>query len=182
MLGAISTRVIFKKKLQLGSGLKRDPDATNVDIVASTNPDLCHDLNVVPWPLPSNTFTECTGHDVIEHLDDVVKTMEEVYRVCRPGAVVRITVPHFSCANAFRDPTHRHYFSRFSLEYFTDSHQFAFYSRARFHERAARIIFRRSLLNRIVQRIANRFPEAYEQRWAWMFPAWFLYFELEVMK
>jgi len=37
-------------------------------------------------------------------------------------------------------------------------------------------------VNRLVFRLANRFPERYERRWAWMFPAWFLYYELEVVK
>jgi hypothetical protein len=44
------------------------------------------------------------------------------------------------------------------------------------------IIFASTLLNRLVWRIANRWPAGYERRWAWMFPAWFLYFELEVVK
>ena len=35
-----------------------------------------------------------------------MKTMEEMHPVCRNGAIVKITVPHFSCANAFRNPTH----------------------------------------------------------------------------
>ena len=33
-----------------------------------------------------------------------------------------------------------------------------------------------------VWRLANRFPAAYERRGAWIFPAWFLYVELEVVK
>jgi hypothetical protein len=33
-----------------------------------------------------------------------------------------------------------------------------------------------------VWRLANRYPAAYERRWAWIFPAWYLYFELEVDK
>jgi hypothetical protein len=33
-----------------------------------------------------------------------------------------------------------------------------------------------------VFQLANRWPHEYERRWAWMFPAWFLYYELEVVK
>lgn len=168
--------------LNLGSGRKHMASALNVDVVADTSPDVVHDLNARPWPLPSGHFREVFAHDVIEHLADVVATMEEIHRVCRDGAVVRLTVPHFSCANAFTDPTHRHHFGWFSFHYFTGEHEFSFYSRARFRRRASRIVFRPTLLNKAVGRLANRYPERYERRWAWMFPAWFLYVELEVVK
>lgn len=170
------------RTLCLGSGNKKRDDAVNIDIVSSTHPDICHNLNQLPWPLPSDHFEECHAYDVVEHLEDIVKTMEEIHRVCRNGAVVRITVPHFSCANAFRDPTHRHYFSALSLSYFTGEHEFSFYTDRRFKGRVSQIIFASTLLNKIIHRLANRFPEEYERRWAWIFPAWFLYFELEVVK
>lgn len=62
-------------KLCLGSGEKRLEDAVNVDLVSSTNPDIVHDLNERPWPLPSDSFNECYANDVIEHLVDIVGTM-----------------------------------------------------------------------------------------------------------
>ena len=43
-------------------------------------------------------------------------------------------------------------------------------------------MFRPSAVNTLIWRLANRFPVRYERRWAWLFPAWFLYFELEVVK
>ena len=91
-------------------------------------------------------------------------------------------MPHFSSPNAFSDPTHRRQFAWSSFHYFTGEHEIAFYSAARFRRRWSRIVFLPSLLNKLVTRAANRYPEAYERRWAWMFPAWFLYFELEVIK
>src|SRR5438046_1721184 len=97
--------------LHLGSGLKYEPAAVNVDLVADTRPDVVHDLDVVPWPFPDDRFREVWAYDVIEHLDDIVAAMEEIHRTCVDGAVVKITVPHYSCCNAFTDITHRHYFS-----------------------------------------------------------------------
>jgi SAM-dependent methyltransferase len=168
--------------LHLGCGRKYDPRAVNLDLVASTNPDVVHDLDCLPWPFPDDRFGEVWAYDVLEHLDDLVAVMEELHRVSRPGAVLKVTVPHFSCANAFTDLTHRHFFGRFSFDYFTGENEFSFYSQARFRRRQARIIFYPSLVNKVVWRLANRYPLAYERRWAWMFPAWFLYFELEVVK
>lgn len=171
-----------RRSLVLGAGRKQRPDAVNVDIVASTDPDVVHDLNVLPWPFEDDRFEEIDANDVIEHLDDIIATMREIHRISKDGAVVRITVPHFSSANAFTDPTHRHYFAAASFHYFTGEHQFSFYTSERFRRRTTRIIFHPTLTNKIVHRLANRWPDAYEQRWAWIFPAWFLYFELEVDK
>jgi hypothetical protein len=154
----------------------------NVDVVPVTGADLIHDLNVRPWPLPDGHFREVLAYDVIEHLDDIVRTMEEIHRVCEDGAVVKITVPHFSCANAFTDITHRHYFSVSSFEYFTGESEFDFYTERRFRKRTAMIVFQPTVANKVVHRLANRYATAYERRWAWIFPAWFLYFELIVTK
>src|SRR3954466_1196667 len=115
-----------RRVLHLGAGKKHLPDAVNVDVVASTEPDLLFDLDQRPWPLPDNHFREVLAYDVIEHLDDIVATMEEIHRISVDGAVVKITVPHFSCANAFTDITHRHYFSAASFHYFTGENEFPF--------------------------------------------------------
>jgi len=171
-----------RNKLHLGSGAKYMSDAVNIDLVASTKPDLVHDLDVLPWPLPDNHFDEVRAFDVVEHLDDVIATMEEIHRVSRNMATVRITVPHFSSVNAFTDITHRHYFSVASFRYFTGENEFSFYTNKHFRRLNSSIIFAPTLLNKIIWRAAARWPKEYERRWAWIFPAWFLSFELQVLK
>ena len=108
--------------------------------------------------------------------------MEEIHRVCEDGAAVTITVPHYSCANAFTDPTHLHYFSVASFNYFTGDNEFDFYTERRFKKKSAQIVFYPTWTNKLIHRLANRNPTAYERRWAWIFPAWFLHFELIVVK
>lgn len=179
---ALPLKLQRRTTLNLGCGLKHVPEAVNLDITRETNPDVIHDLNQIPWPLPDNHFREVLAYDVIEHLEDFIAAMEEIHRVCSDGAVVRITVPHFSCANAYTDPTHRRLFGYFSFDYVTGEGEIQFYSCARFKKLSSRMMFYPSLLNKLVWRIANRYPAAYEQRWAWIFPAWYLYFELEVRK
>jgi hypothetical protein len=179
---SLPVEIASRDILNLGCGRKYIPDAINLDIVPDTHPDLLHDLNSVPWPLADNHFREVIASDVIEHLNDVMLTLEEIHRVCRHGAKVTITVPHFSCCNAFTDPTHRHYFGWSSFQYFTSESELSFYTRVRFRCNSSQIIFYPSLVNKLIWRLANRYPARYEQRWAWIFPAWFLSFELEVIK
>ena len=168
--------------LNLGCGNKHMEGAVNLDVTGDTNPDVVHDLNSRPWPFADNSFDRVVALDVIEHLDDIVATFEEIHRVCRPKAVVTITVPHFSSANAYTDPTHRHYFGIFSCSYFTGEHEFSFYTRVKFRTLRSEIVFHPTLLNKLLWRFAARWPARYERRWAWIFPAWFLHFDLEVLK
>lgn len=169
-------------KLNLGCGRKKLPGHLNVDRVAEVEPDLVHNLNHFPYPLPDNSFEEVCAYDVVEHLDDEVAFMNEVCRVARPGARLLLTTPHFSCANAFTDPTHQRQLGCFSFDYFTKGHQWNFYGSQHFELRHRTIVFVPGLLNKLVSRLANRYPAAYESRWAWTFPAWYLYFELVVCK
>lgn len=168
--------------LNLGCGLRRLPGAVNLDSAIAVKPDIVHDLNIVPWPFVNSQFSEVFAYDVLEHCNDVITAMEEIHRISCNGALVRLTVPHFSCMNAFTDPTHRHFFGWSSFHYVTGERELSFYTSKRFRRRTSRIVFFPGLANKLVHRLANRYPEAYEKRWAWIFPAWFLYFELEVIK
>src|SRR5262245_40298584 len=140
-------------KLNLGCGNKHLPDALNLDVTIRTNPDVVHDLNVRPWPFSGDRFVEVFMYDVIEHLDDLVGVIEELHRITQHGGVVRITTPHYSCANAFTDPTHRHQLGWFSLDYFTGEHEHAYYTTTRFRMRSRFLHFFPSLLNKVVWRL-----------------------------
>jgi SAM-dependent methyltransferase len=177
-----SNPALDRDTLNLGCGAKKLASALNVDSQEHIKPDLVVDLDSRPWPLPTDHFRDVHAYDVIEHLEDVIGTLEEIHRVCRPGAIVRITVPHFSSANAFTDPTHKHYFGYQSFHYLTDEHEHGHYSKVRFRRRVTKIVFHQTMANKIVRRLANARPVGYERRWAWTFPAWFLYVELEVLK
>jgi SAM-dependent methyltransferase len=171
-----------KQILNLGCGRKKIVGAVNLDVTSETEPDVVHNLDKAPWPFRDDSFDEVHAYDVIEHTKDIVVTMSEIHRVCRHGAAVNITVPHFSSFGAFTDPTHRHFFGRFTFDYFSEDHPLNFYSGARFRPRTVRLVFHPTLFNKIVWRVANRYPRFYERRLTWMLPAWFIYADLEVVK
>jgi hypothetical protein len=95
-------------RLNLGCGMNRLEGYVNVD--RHGEPDLRHDLEVVPWPWPTDSASEVVLKHVLEHLgrDPVVylEIMKELYRVCEDGATIRITVPHHRHEFFFNDPTH----------------------------------------------------------------------------
>ena len=169
--------------LDLGAGRDRSRrGAVTVDRVASAGPDVVHDLDVVPWPFDRDSFDVIICKDVIEHVADVVKTMEEIHRVGRAGARVEIATPHYSCRNSWTDPTHRQHLGYFSFDYFTSAIQWDYYTAARFKLIDRRLRCRDTLKGRVVEQIANRWPAFYEEHLAWIVPAFFLWVVLEVSK
>lgn len=168
--------------LNLGSGRAYDPAAVNLDITPDTKPDIVHDLNVLPWPFVDNQFAEILAIDVLEHLERPLDALEEIHRIGRPGALVRIALPHFSSANCYTDPTHRTAFGFFSFDYVTGAHEHSYYTSIRFRYVKREIVFDARPTNRFVRPLANRWPWRYECRWAWIFPAWFVKVDLEVLK
>ena len=48
-------------------------------------------------------------HNIVEHMDDLVTLMEDLYRICQPGAKVYVRTPWYASHEAFVDPTHVRY-------------------------------------------------------------------------
>jgi len=186
--------------LDLGCGERKKhiPGATviGIDKFKLSGVDIVHDLNNFPYLFSENEFDEIICDDVLEHLDDVVKVMEELWRIGKPGGVIKISVPHFSSDNYFTDLTHKHPFSSRSFDFFDPAyagkvHQF--YSLVKFRIRKKIISFGEVLrsgrkhfpnLHKIfgIQWLVNKFPRVYEKFFAFIFPATELYFELVILK
>jgi SAM-dependent methyltransferase len=169
--------------LDLGAGTAEQvPGAVRLDARRACRPHVVADVDRGALPFRDGSFHTVGAYDVIEHVADLVRFLEEVHRVLRPGGVLRLTTPHFSSANAYTDPTHRRALGLRSLDYFTDGHPLAYYSTARFRVQHRALIFRGRWLGRMMAAVARRWPRLYEERFAWLVPAWFIYAELEVVK
>ena len=170
--------------LSVGCGNRKNEEGvTRLDISEAVNPDVVWNLNQCPYPFEESSFSEIECFDVIEHLENIPNIMEEFHRILKPNGLLKITTPHFSCANSYIDPTHKWHLSYFSFDFFSDGHTLSYYSKARYRIKYRHIHFKGGRFNRsILRRLANKFPNTYEQRWAWIFPAWYLYSELEAIK
>jgi SAM-dependent methyltransferase len=178
LLMATASPLRAKRALNLGSGFRPRSDAVNVDISDACSPDIVHDLRKFPWPLESNAYDYVFADDVLEHLPDTIASMEEIHRICAPGAVVHITTPHFTCSNAYTDPTHCHQFGYFTFDHFTGESSFTHYTSVRFSYAERQLIFLPSLKNSVMRRTANRWPLFYERHLCWLWPAWFISIDL----
>jgi SAM-dependent methyltransferase len=151
------------------------------DISRSVRPDVVVDaMRGIPFRDSSLDRVYC--FDILEHVSDIPGIMQEIHRTLSPGGRLLITTPHFSCANSYTDPTHKQHFGWRSFDYFTAEHDLRYYSSSRFRITRRVLRFHGGLLDRIFGRLAARWPDFYEHRLTWVFPAWYLEFELEAVK
>lgn len=186
----IITEPIFEGKdvLHIGSGSRVLPGAKTIDILDLPGVDVVHDLDVTPWPFKANSFDLIFGHNVFEHLEDLVATMEEVHRLLKPGGRVVITVPYFRCTDAFTDSTHEHFFTSSTFDYFLDDkNQLASYRYTDKHFK--RIGFWYGWPQPSSNPIVNAFKNYiqghrrfYDSHLSLLFPAKIVVWELEVVK
>lgn len=73
------------------------------------------------WPWATSSVDEVVAHDIFEHLPDRIHTMNELWRVLRPGGKATIEVPSASKGAGFaQDPTHKTAWCMNSFQYFQD--------------------------------------------------------------
>ena len=110
-------------KLNLGSGYKRIPEFLNVDHDPLVKPDFLVDLEDLKLPIEDNQVEYIVAHHIFEHIGDgFFPMMQEIYRVCKNGALIDIAVPHHKSEMWYCDPTHKRFITvdmmmLFSKEY-----------------------------------------------------------------
>ena len=123
------------RTLDVGCGIRKFPGAIGIDLNSASAADVLVDLDRFPYPFADRCFDNLRAIHVIEHLTDVVRTMEEFHRLVRNGGRIRIETPHYTDYSSFCDPTHKHHLNSFSFRYFGEDHGgFGYYTEARIRE------------------------------------------------
>ena len=105
--------------LNVGAGtLNRGKDEIALDINPDCNPDVLASVEAIPFP--DEHFDDIKAVHVLEHIDNIVKAMDECYRVLKSGGRFHIRVPLFPTTGAIADPTHKRYIVPETFRYFTD--------------------------------------------------------------
>lgn len=132
-------------KLNLGAGNDIRAGFVNHDIAELPGINVVHNLNIYPWPWNDAEFDEIVANDLLEHLDDFMKSMEELFRILKPGGIVKVKVPYWNSVTCHADPTHKRGFHEMRFHFFDPDSPLckerAYYTHARFHvEKEAFII------------------------------------------
>jgi SAM-dependent methyltransferase len=126
--------------LDVGCGVNKYPGSIGVDVNPHTRADVLCNLDHFPYPFRDSSFDGLRATHVIEHVDNVVRTIEEFHRLVRDGGTIYIATPHYTDFSSFCDPTHRWHLNTFSLRYFgEDNAGYGYYSGARFREIRVRV-------------------------------------------
>ena len=121
--------------LDVGCGLNKFAGAIGIDQNPASRADVICDLDRFPWPLADASFDQIRAIHVIEHVADVVRTVEEFHRLLRKGGRIIIETPHYTDFSSFCDPTHRWHLNSYSFRYFGEDHAgFGYYSACRLKE------------------------------------------------
>jgi len=95
-------------KLNLGSGYRRIEGYLNVDDDPLVKPDFLVNLEKDKLPFEDNSVEAIIAHHVLEHIGEgFIPLMQEIYRVCKHGAIIDIRVPHHFHELFINDPTHK---------------------------------------------------------------------------
>lgn len=118
------------KKLNLGCGNKILENYINIDVV-DYGGNIIHDLNKIPYPFEDNTFDEILASHILEHLNNFNQVINELYRIAKPGGIIKVFAPFFLNTKYFGDPDHK---IPFSIRTF-DNYEYLENKKLKFYEK-----------------------------------------------
>lgn len=182
-------------KLNIGCGRDIREGYVNLDIV-DYGGNIIHDINRFPYPFPDNYFDEIYASHILEHLNNFHDTVNELYRISKPGALIEVYAPFFLNTKYFGEPDHK---IPFSIRTF-DNYEYIGERRLRFYEKwklehrtnyqsgaSFQILQKKFITSRFpvlrwMDFIVNIEPVIYERFFAGIFSPEEVYFLLKVIK
>lgn len=103
--------------LDIGCGAHKHPAALGADRRILPGVAVVCDLEQ-GLPFREGSVMSVYLHNIVEHMDDLIVFMEELYRVREPGAKVYARAPWYASCEALVDSTHVRYITEATFEYF----------------------------------------------------------------
>ncbi|MBM3261836.1 MAG: methyltransferase domain-containing protein [candidate division Zixibacteria bacterium] len=161
--------------LDLGCGpFRKMNDSIGVDIIPAPHVDLVQDLNAYPYPFEDGRFEHIEMSHILEHLLHPAQAMQEVWRIARPNATVRIVTPHYTSQLSYGDLTHYHHFGHVTFTHLCNG--------GRFRLERHRLVFTDFYRVVGIAAMANLFPRRWEKYVSFLFPALYVDVTLRVIK
>jgi len=178
------------KKLNLGAGLDIRDGFDNQDYKKFDGINLVFNLESQNWPIKNNTYDFILCNHIVEHIDNIWQFFNELHRISKPGAIIKIEVPHYSTSFAFTQIDHKHYFGLDSLSILEPSD---FQNKTKpFKVLSQRILFRGEKSSEIMQILSapinwlvnlSHFTQLLVDRYiSKIIPFYFMEYKLKVIK
>ena len=124
----MAKKLINEKKLNLACGNNKVEGFFGIDLVKTETADAAMDLEWYPWDIESESVEEIICSHYVEHTSDLIKFMDEVYRILSPkvvdadgvehGGRIKIIAPYYTSIRCWQDPTHKRAISEATFLYF----------------------------------------------------------------
>jgi SAM-dependent methyltransferase len=114
----MSKKLINEPKLNLACGQNKVEGFFGIDLVKTEAADIAMDLEWFPWDIESESADEIICSHYVEHTSDLIKFMDEVYRILKPGGKITIVAPYYNSIRCWQDPTHKRAISEMTFMYF----------------------------------------------------------------
>ena len=92
-------------------------DVIGLDLNKTRQTDIVYDLNKGKLPFKNNDFDIVYTSHCLEHVQNIVPLLLDIYRILKKGGHLLIRVPHVSYIDSLGDLTHVRLFSYSSLDF-----------------------------------------------------------------
>ena len=106
-------------RLDIGCGPNKESGFIGIDRFVLPGVDIVADLNR-GIPIATSSAELVYASHSLEHLDDLISVMQEVYRVCRHGAQICIVAPYNEQKLNFANPHHKVRFNEHTPRFWTN--------------------------------------------------------------
>ncbi len=108
------------KKLNFGCGRDIRKGWDNVDIQKSKKLTKSFDANKFPYPLEDNTYDYVFLSGVIELLYEPDKCLYELWKKCKPNAIIEIVSAYYNNKGLCNDIQTKHFFTESTFKHFAN--------------------------------------------------------------
>ncbi|MBN1823320.1 MAG: methyltransferase domain-containing protein [Endomicrobiales bacterium] len=106
-------------RIDLGCGVRKKEGYVGVDSKKLEGVDVVCSLEK-GLPFETGSVDGIYSNFFIEHFPDTIFIFKEMYRICKNGALIELTLPYYQSFTQFKDPTHKAVIPPEMLRYFTD--------------------------------------------------------------
>ena len=159
----------------------------NVDIIDLPWVDKIFDFEKFPYPFLDDTFDEVYCCMVMEHIHNLPQMIEEIVRICKNDALIKIVVPYQSSPNLWWDITHLRWFNLNSFSWYHPNSLkikdgWFCVQKQKIHFLSNKTFMKSVPINRIPDFFINLFPRIYERFFSFIFPSVQIDYLLKIKK
>lgn len=106
------------KKVEIGCGKTKTEGYIGVDRFPLEGVDIVADINE-GLPFEENTVDVIFACHSLEHMDDLQQVMDEIFRICKHGAIVNILAPYYNTNTNIANFFHKINFNEDTMRFFS---------------------------------------------------------------